>query len=284
MKHNKTNGNGKRHATQQSVNSAVKAICDIMRRSNCAGALQYVPELTWILFLRILDERETREAEEAEAVNSEFTPSLKAPYRWQDWAAPDGAKRNELQNGALGAFFGFVNGELIPLLKKLRAQPNATPRQKVISEIFSGVERTRIDTERNFLDVLDKVHEISAESVDPTHVFTVSQVYEGLLLKMGEKGNDGGQFFTPREIIRAMVRVIDPKIGETVYDPGCGTGGFLAQSFEHMRRTMRYIPSRSQTWCCTTLTSRICGTATRLPGLRLTAGCFRTRRRFTTWC
>jgi type I restriction enzyme M protein len=224
----------KRHATQQSVNGAVKAICDIMRRSNCAGALQYVPELTWILFLRILDERETREAEEAEAVGSDFTPSLVAPYRWQDWAAPEGAKRTELQKGALGAFFSFVNGDLIPRLKKLREQPNATPRQKVISEIFSGVEHTRIDTERNFLDVLDKVHEITAETVDPTHVFTLSQVYEGLLLKMGEKGNDGGQFFTPREIIRAMVRVVDPKIGETVYDPGCGTCGFLAQSFEHI--------------------------------------------------
>jgi type I restriction enzyme M protein len=230
----KTNGNGKRHATQQSVNSAVKAICDIMRRSNCAGALQYVPELTWILFLRILDERETREAEEADAVRAEFTPSLAAPYRWQDWAAPGAAKRKQLETGALGGFFNFVNGELIPHLKKLREQPNAAPRQKVISEIFSGVERTRIDTERNFLDVLDKVHEISAETVDPTHVFTVSQVYEGLLLKMGEKGNDGGQFFTPREIIRAMVKVVDPKIGCTVYDPGCGTGGFLAQAFEHM--------------------------------------------------
>jgi type I restriction enzyme M protein len=230
----KAENNGKRHATQQSVNSAVKAICDIMRRSNCAGALQYVPELTWILFLRILDERETREAAEADAVDSDFTPSLAAPYRWQDWAAPDGVKRKELQNGALGAFFNFVNGDLIPHLKKLREQPNAAPRQKVISEIFSGVERTRIDTERNFLDVLDKVHEISAETVDPTHVFTVSQVYEGLLLKMGEKGNDGGQFFTPREIIRAMVKVVDPQIGCTVYDPGCGTGGFLAQSFEHM--------------------------------------------------
>ena len=154
--------------------------------------------------------------------------------RWRDWAAPDGAKRTELQLATFGAFVGFVNGDLIPHLKKLREQPNATSRQKVISEIFSGVERTRIDTERNLLDVLDKVHEISSEAVDPTHVFTLSQVYEGLLLKMGEKGNDGGQFFTPREVIRAMVRVIDPKIGETVYDPGCGTGGFLAQSFEHM--------------------------------------------------
>lgn len=226
--------NGRRLATQQSVNAAIKAICDIMRRSNCAGALQYVPELTWVLFLRILDEREAREAEEAEAVGADYAPSLEAPYRWQDWAAPGGEKRTELQNGALGAFFGFVNGDLIPHLKSLREKPNAAPRQKVISEIFSGVERTRIDTERNLLDVLDKVHEISAESVDPTHVFTLSQIYEGLLLKMGEKGNDGGQFFTPREIIRVMVKAIDPKVGETVYDPGCGTGGFLAQAFEHM--------------------------------------------------
>lgn len=224
----------KRLTTQQSVNATVKSICDIMRRSNCAGALQYVPELTWILFLRILDERELYEEEETKAVGGEFKPSLKYSYRWRDWAAPDGKKRKELETGALGAFFSFVNGDLIPHLKVLRNKPNASSRQKVISEIFSGTEKTRIDTERNLLDILDKVHEISQEDVDPTHVFTLSQVYEGLLLKMGERGNDGGQFFTPREVIRAMVRTIDPKIGETVYDPGCGTGGFLAQSFEHM--------------------------------------------------
>lgn len=229
--------NGKKLATQQSVNAAVKQICDIMRRSNCAGALQYVPELTWILFLRILDEREEREAAEARAVGVKFSPSLEAPYRWRDWAAPNGAKRAELQSGSLGDVFDFVHQKLLPHLRRLGEQPRATPRQKVISQIMSGVERTRIDTEHNFLDVLDKVDEIDHESVDTTHVFTLSQVYEGLLLKMGEKGNDGGQFFTPREIIRAMVRVVDPRIGETVYDPGCGTGGFLAQSFEHMAGT-----------------------------------------------
>lgn len=232
------NGSGKRLNSPRSVNAAVKSICDVMRRSNCAGALQYVPELTWLLFLRILDENESREVEEAEAVGAEYTPSLEVPYRWQDWAAPDGSKRKELQNGALGAFFGFVNGELLPYLRGLRERPNAAPRQKVISEILTGVERVRIDTERNFLDVLDKVHEITHEAVDPTHVFTLSQVYEGLLLKMGEKGNDGGQFFTPREIIRTMVRAIDPKAGETVYDPCCGTGGFLVQSFLHMREKL----------------------------------------------
>src|SRR6266404_8103672 len=99
---------------------------------------------------------------------------------------------------------------------------------------MSSVDRSRVDSEKNFLDVLDKVHEISNENVDQTHVFTLSQVYEGLLLKMGERGNDGGQFFTPREVIRVMVRVVDPQIGKIVYDPGCGTGGFLAQAYEHM--------------------------------------------------
>lgn len=232
------NGNGKKHATQQSVNSAIKSICDIMRRSNCAGAMQYVPELTWILFLRILDEREHCEAEESKAVGQSFTPSLEAPYRWRDWAAPGSQKRVELhENGALGDFFAFVNQQLLPYLKGFADRPNTLPRQKVISQIMSGVERVRIDTERNLLDVLDKVNEISAETVDDTHVFTLSQVYEGLLLKMGEKGNDGGQFFTPREVIRALIQVIDPKVGDTIYDPGCGTGGFLAQSFEYMTGT-----------------------------------------------
>src|SRR3990172_6591906 len=166
------NGNGRKLNTQSSVNSAVKSICDIMRRSNCAGALQYVPELTWILFLRILDERETNEAEMAAAVGAKFSPSLVSPYRWQDWAAPGGPKRKELESGALGAFFSFVNGDLIPYVKGLRDRPGSTVRQKVISEIFAGVERVRIDTEKNMLDVLDKVDEISTEAVDPTHVFT----------------------------------------------------------------------------------------------------------------
>jgi type I restriction enzyme M protein len=99
---------------------------------------------------------------------------------------------------------------------------------------MSGVKQVRVDTDKNFLDVLDKVHLISEQNIDTTHLFPLSQVFEGLLLKMGEKGGDGGQFFTPREIIRAMVRVIDPKIGDTVYDAACGTGGFLAQAYEYM--------------------------------------------------
>lgn len=228
-----SNDNGKTFTTQQGLNSYIKGICDIMRRSNCAGALQYVPELSWLLFLKILDDTEQREAEEAEAVGDSFADSIPEPYRWRDWANPEGNRRLNLQMGQMGQFLPFVNEEVIPYLKSLKNKPQATPRQKIISEVISSVERVRIDTETNLLDILDKIHEI--DYIDPTHIFPISQVYEGLLLKMGEKNNDGGQFFTPREVIRAMVKAIAPQVGETIYDPCCGTGGFLAQSYEYIR-------------------------------------------------
>lgn len=257
------NGNGKCLSTQQSVNQTIKSVCDILRRSNCKGAMQYVPELTWILFLRILDEREQKEARDAEMFGRRFEFSLEPPYRWHDWAAtpddsflnarPDndgiddyegsvslsdstfqGWKRQEITEGSQNAFIRWINSELLPYLHDLKNKPNATARQKVVSEVMSGVKAVRVDTDKNLLDVLDKVHLISEESMDTTHLFPLSQAFEGLLLKMGEKGGDGGQFFTPREIIRAMIRVVGPKIGETVYDAACGTGGFLAQAYEYM--------------------------------------------------
>ena len=244
----------------QSLSAFVKSICDIMRRSNCASALQYVPELTWILFLRILDDHETRSREEAEAVGATFTPALKSPYRWQDWAAPffdkadhpqspDGKpfgwKRQELFEKGDGNLFDFINNELLPHLHGLDIDqrtglpnPSATRKQRIIGRIMTAVERVRVDSETNLRDILDKVHEIKTDNVDDTHFFTLSQVYEDLLLKMGEKNSDGGQFFTPREVIRAMVHTVDPSLRQTVYDPGCGTGGFLAVAYEHIARKL----------------------------------------------
>ena len=217
------------------IDAAVWGACDILRRSNVAGALQYVPELSWLLFLRVLDLREEREAEEAAAFGNDFTPSLAAPFRWRDWAAPEGAKRLELATGALGALKGFVDGELLPHLRSLKDSPGATARQKVIGEIVASTERTRVDTDRNLGDVLDRVHALDLADEDYNDLFPLSQVYEGLLLKMGEKGNDGGQFFTPRDVIRAVVKTVDPKPGDTVYDPCCGTAGFLIEAFKRMR-------------------------------------------------
>ena len=184
-------------ASQSTVNSQISAVCDIMRRSNCASALQYIPELTWLLFLRVLDEREELEAEEAAAVGKVFQPSLHLPYRWQDWAAPKGIKRQELESGTLGQTLAFVNQDLLPKLHGLGDQDPSTPRQRVVGQIMRAVELVRIDTEKNFLDAVDAVHKIKHKDTDSTHVFLLSQAYENLLLRMGEKNNDGGQFFTP---------------------------------------------------------------------------------------
>lgn len=219
------------------MDATIKSACDIIRRGNMKGASKYVPELTWILFLRILDEIEENEQEQNEALGLNWMPSLQPPFRWRDWAAPGGEKRAELQQ-TTGAFFRFANAELLPHLKSLKNQANATIKQKIISEILSGVERVGINRETNFLNVLDTVDALRQENVDDTHVFALSQVYENLLLKMGEKNNDSGQFFTPREVIRAMVQTVNPEVGETVYDPCCGTGGFLAQSYEHMKNAL----------------------------------------------
>jgi len=235
----------------QALNQAVWQICDVLRSAGVGSALRYVPELTWVLFLRVLDEQEAIDREEAEALGLSYVPSLASPYRWQDWAAPwsdrldgpmtaDGTplgwKRRQLQEGKRGDYFAFVNGDLLPHLRELRDGPGATAKQRVISEIISPIKQVGIDTESNFADVLDRVHALHLAGADPQHQFMLSQVYEGLLLKMGEKNSDGGQFYTPRELIRAMVRVVDPRIGQTICDPCCGTGGFLAESAEHMRK------------------------------------------------
>jgi type I restriction enzyme M protein len=251
-------------ASTQSLSAFVKSICDIMRRSNCASALQYVPELTWILFLRILDSQEEKARYEAEAVGASFTPALAGPYRWQDWAAPPpknesnkedhpktsdgkpfGWKRQELFAAGDGRLFDFINQDLLPHLHGLDIDvrtglpnPLASRKQRIIGRIMTAVERVRVDSETNLRDILDKVHEIHIDHVDDTHFFTLSQVYEDLLLKMGEKNSDGGQFFTPREVIRAMVHTVDPEPGKIIYDPGCGTGGFLAIAYEHIARKL----------------------------------------------
>ncbi len=219
-------------ASTQSLSSFVKSICDVMRRSNCASALQYVPELTWILFLRILDAQEAKAREEAEVLGTKFTPALNSPYRWQDWAAPFsekaehpktaegksfGWKRQELFAAGDGKLFDFINKELLPHLHSLDADPQtglpnpaASRKQRIMGRTMTAVERVRVDSEANLRDILDKVHEINIDHVDDQHFFTLSQVYEDLLLKMGEKNSDGGQFFTPREVIRAMVHTVKP--------------------------------------------------------------------------
>lgn len=245
-KKNNNNGNGKKIGTQAAMDKAVKSICDILRRDKAKGARLYVPELTWMFFLRYLDLIEQEEQTKAAALGVPFRETLASPYRWQDWAAKaprdkdvqggsqTGWKRQELTESAMGDFLKFVNDELFPYLKALKDQPGATNKQKVTSEIFISKEKTVVASETNLLNALDKVQELTSADISDRHMFPISQAFEGLLPSLGEKKNDGGQFFTPREVIRVIVNAVNPQLGKTVYDPCCGTGGFLIEAYKHM--------------------------------------------------
>jgi type I restriction enzyme M protein len=246
----KNNSNSKTITSQASMDKAVKSICDILRRDKAKGARLYVPELTWMFFLRYLEQMEQKEEQSAKALGLQYHPSLEPPYRWVDWAAPFDAKisieeakekhfpgwrRQELtERAGTDKFLSFVNNELFPHLKQLREQLGATNKQKVISEIFINKEKTVLASETNLLNALDKVHALTEASISEQHMFPISQAFEGLLPMLGEKKNDGGQFFTPREIIRLIVEVVNPTVGKTAYDPCCGTGGFLIEAYKHM--------------------------------------------------
>ena len=161
--------NGKIINSQASMDKAVKSICDILRRDKAKGARLYVPELTWMFFLRYLDIQEQKEEQKAKAVSEPFQSTLEAPYRWRDWAAPfdhkipydetiakklPGWKRRELAEQAMGAYLSFVNDELFPSLKTQGEKTGATNKQKVIAEIICNKERTILASETNLQNAL----------------------------------------------------------------------------------------------------------------------------------
>jgi type I restriction enzyme M protein len=155
----------------------------MMRRSNCASALQYVPELTWILFLRILDAQENKDPEEAAASGRDHSPALRSPYRWQDWAAPcDVTRAPDARRPAGGLEAAGLSRRAAScstsstrsccrtctawMLPGGLPNPAASPKQRIIGRIMTAVERVRVDSETNLRDILDKVHEISIDHID----------------------------------------------------------------------------------------------------------------------
>lgn len=254
----KNNNKGKIINSQAAMNKAIKSVCDILRRDKAKGARLYVPELTWMFFLRYLDLMEIQEEQRAKAIGTTFKATLGSPYRWRDWGAPydikvpykqaieqklPGWKRRELSEQPMGAYLSFINDDLFPHLKALGGKPGATNKQKVIAEIISNKEKTILASETNIQNALDKIHALTEATISDQHMFPISQAFEGLLPSLGEKKNDGGQFFTPREVIRVIVNTVKPQVGKTVYDPCCGTGGFLIEAYKSM---MKQKPTGTQ--------------------------------------
>ena len=214
--------------------------CDIMRRdNNCGGIMEYIEHLSWVLFLKFLDDQETIFQAEAAIAGDEYEykPIIDEPYRWSVWM-PKALGETVWLNGRRGTpewsgdeLMRFVRGELLPYLAGL----SGSTERDVIASIFSNDRNIIVcASPYNLKDVLEVVDRIDFKN--PDDIYTVSHVYEGLLQKLGNENKMAGEFYTARPIVRFMVKVIDPKIGETVYDPACGSGGFLVEAFEHMKQ------------------------------------------------
>ena len=200
-----------------------------------SGDLDRLPMLTWIMFLKFLDDMEQVRKEEAKIEGKRFRPAIEPPYRWRDWAAqPEGIKGPEL--------LAFINQDeairpdgtrgpgLFAYLRSL--QSSNGDRRDVIAKVFEGTVN-RMVSGYLLRDVLNKVNEIHFTSRDEIH--TLGLLYESMLKEMRDAAGDSGEFYTPRPLVKFIVTVIDPKLGEAILDPAAGTGGFLVAAFEHLR-------------------------------------------------
>jgi type I restriction enzyme M protein len=223
-------------STAQQVASVIKSCRDIMRKDKgLNGDLDRLPMLTWVMFLKFLDDMEDVRKEEADIAGKRFRPAIEPPYRWRDWAArTDGITGPEL--------ISFINQDeairpdgkrgpgLFAYLRSLESTNG--DRRDIIARVFHGTVNRMIN---GYLlrDVVNKVNEIHFNSKDEVH--TLSLFYESMLKEMRDAAGDSGEFYTPRPLVKFIVTVVDPRLDETVLDPAAGTGGFLVEAFEHLK-------------------------------------------------
>ena len=215
---------------------AFKNIDDILHKdAGCTSELDYTEQSSWLLFLKYLDALEREKAMEAELAGRKYDWLLQKKYRWDSWAAPKGRDGKLDHHKALTGpdLVDFVDDELFPYLRgfKARASGPQTLEYK-IGEIF-GELGNKIRSGYNLRDVIERVDELRFGTSAEKH--ELSHLYEVKIRNMGNAGRNGGEYYTPRPLIRAMIRVLKPKIGETIYDGACGSAGFLCEAYGHLR-------------------------------------------------
>lgn len=232
--------------TAQRLGSLIKSARDIMRKDKgLNGDLDRLPMLTWIMFLKFLDDVEQIREQEAQLSGKPFKPAIEAPYRWRDWAAD--------ARGLTGDdLLAFINQEVIvrpdgsrmpglfAYLRSLRSE-NGSDRRDVIATVFKGTVN-RMIIGYLLRDVIDLVNNIHFLSSDEIH--TLGHLYESLLKEIRDAAGDSGEFYTPRAVVRFMVEALDPRLGESVLDPACGTGGFLVEAYSHLEAQCQTVQDR----------------------------------------
>jgi len=206
------------------LDGIIKRCTNILRTDDgISGAMHYTEVLSWLLYLKFFDDKEKERKEMLEIEGEKYTPFLEKKYRWETWASD----KSEL---TVKDLINFINNDLFPYLAALKGQKEGDPRD-VVSAIFSN-STNRVNSGYLLRDVISEIQKIHFDVSDD--IFVLSHLYEDLLKEMQEGGGNNGEFYTPRALIRSMVKILAPKIGETIYDPACGTGGFLAEAHIQM--------------------------------------------------
>ena len=214
-----------------------KNIDDILHKdAGCGSELDYVEQSSWILFLKYLDDMEHSKSMESMLKGEAYQAIIADKFRWSNWATPKTADGKPDHNNALSGddLIDFVNLELFPYLKKFKSDDTSPfTIQYKIGEIFSEL-RNRIISGYNLREILWMVDELHFQTSKEKH--ELSHLYESRINRMGNAGRNGGEYYTPRPLIRTIVKAVNPKIGETIYDPACGSGGFLCEAFNYMKK------------------------------------------------
>jgi type I restriction enzyme M protein len=212
-------------------------IDDVLRKeAGCTTELDYTEQTSWLLFLKYLDDLEQERALEAELVGKPYEFIIDEPYRWSSWATPkkpDGKVDHD--HALIGSdLIDYVNHKLFPYLQgfKQRATSPDTIEYK-IGEIFSEI-KNRFQSGYSLRDGLEYIDELRFKSQQEKH--ELSHLYEAKIKNMGNAGRNGGEYYTPRPLIRAMIQVVKPKIGDRIYDGACGSAGFLCESYDYLRQ------------------------------------------------
>jgi len=241
--------------TAQQLSALIKSARDILRKDKgLNGDIDRLPLLTWVMFLKFLDDLETQHQEEAALDGQPYHPIIEAPYRWRDWAArEDGISGDELltfigQDTAIRSN-GTSGMGLFRYLKSLAGTGEKGSQREVIANVFGGVQN-RMVSGYLLRDIINKINGIHFSASEEIH--TLSHLYESMLREMRDAAGDSGEFYTPRPVVRFMVDVIAPKLGETVLDPACGTGGFLVEAYDHLAQQVK-TPDDRRTLQRTTL-------------------------------
>jgi type I restriction enzyme M protein len=221
-----------------------KNIDDILHKdAGCSSELDYVEQSSWVLFLKYIDDLEAARKVGAELGNKKYTPIISGKYRWSEWAVPKGKDGKIDHNTALTGddLRNFVNNDLFPFLAKFKSTATGPDTLEYkIGEIFGEI-KNRLQSGYNLREVLELVDQLKFQTSADIH--EMSHLYEDKIKNMGNAGRNGGEYYTPRPLIKAIIKVIAPKIGQTIYDGASGSAGFLCESFAYLLESKQLTTS-----------------------------------------